>query len=335
MSFDTALLESEHDIVKLGRMPDVRFTRVPNWVLLSGIKPQAQALYVQLLMHVNLTRGDTEVWPSQESLAARLGLNRVQSLNPYFEQLEELGAIERENKRYAGRMRQRTIYTVHLVPPEGYEGPMDLEEWSAAFDESKTTVDDTQEAPAEQAAAVLPKAPRKPPTKKATAAKAPTKKAVRKKPEKSEEDRLLDEKAAAGADWWWGKRATKTTPAIQGRLDALVEQQLIPRYVGNRSSAYLATRTMIRNALKSGYDSATIAKALEQGRRPFPSRQQFEDACAAASGNPVDRRPGSSRAPSYDDEATWGARKRTTPSTASQQGVDEDEFGLRDLANPA
>lgn len=335
MTFDPDLPEPEHDTVVAGRMPKVKFTQVPNWVMLSGIKPQAQALYVQLLMHLNLTRGDMEVWPTQESLAGRLGLNRVQSLNPYFEQLEELGAIERKIRRYAGRMRQRTKYTIHLLPPDGYEGPMLLEEWRDAFEESKAATEDTDEAPeTKQPTAAPAKAVRTPPVKKAATAKGPAKKAPRKKAEKSEEDRLLDEKAAAGADWWWGKRATKTTPATKGRLEELVEQKIIPRYVGNSSSAYLATRTMIRNALKSGYDATTIGRALEQGRRPFPSRQQFEDACAAASGNPVDRRTGGTRAPSYDDEATWGARKRTK-SAPAQKAPDDDEFGLRDLANPA
>ncbi|WP_167163030.1 helix-turn-helix domain-containing protein [Streptomyces sp. MBT27] len=335
MSSDTAFPEPEHDIVVAGRMPTVTFTKVPNWVLLSGIKPQAQALYIQLRMHLNMTRGDEEVWPSQESLAARLGLSRVQSLTRYFEELEELGAIERKIERYSDRMRQRTKYTIHHLPPEGYDGPLNLAEWRDATEASKAAAEDTDDVPeTTQPAATPPKAVRTPPVKKAAAAKAPAKRPARKKAEKSDEDRQLDEKAAAGADWWWGKRATKTTPATKGRLEQLVEQNLIPRYVGNRSSAYLATRTMIRNALRSGYDATTIGKALEQGRRPFPSRQQFEDACAAASGNPVDRRTGGTRAPSYDDEATWGARKRTK-SAPVQNAPDDDEFGLRDLANPA
>ncbi|MFF4276241.1 hypothetical protein [Streptomyces sp. NPDC001536] len=326
-----------------GRMPDVQFTQVPNWVFLAdGIKPQAQALYVHLVMHLNRERGDKQVWPSQKALAARLGLNRVQSLTPYFKQLEELGALDMQITRYQSGMRQRYVYTVHLVPPDGYDGPLNQAEWYAAHNAttpSKKTaraVSPTADAPPattepqQDAAAADDAAP-------ATEA-APTARKPRKRGEKTAEEKALDDKATRGAEWWWGARKTQANPNPNpGRLTELVELKKIAPYVGNKSSAYHATRTLILNALKAGYDSGTIATALENGGRAFPSRQQFEDACARAAGVDVDRaRKGGARAP-YDDEATWGALKQQKAGASSvpKAPVDDDEFGLRDLADSA
>ncbi|MEW1677850.1 hypothetical protein AB0O47_32130 [Streptomyces noursei] len=342
------------DIVA-GRMPEVPFTQVPNWVLIAdGIKPQAQALYAHLAMHVNSQRGDKKVWPTQRVLAARLKLNRVQSLTPYLEQLEELGAIDMQISRYAGKMRQRYKYTVHFLPPEGYAGPVTQAEWYDAYwareeeekarKESATEEQGKSAHPSPAGGSGQTKQPKKSKAAgtgatKPAAAKKPL--VARTKPPKSEEEQVLDTKATRGAEWWWGERKTKQNPDPKpGRVETLVAEGKMPRYVGNKSSAYHAVRTMIRNALKAGYDAGTIAKALENGGRAFPSQQQFEDACARAAGVPVDRaRTGASgRAPSYDDDATWGARKRqkaALPDPHPDQPGDEDEFGLRDLADSA
>lgn len=345
----TSLQELDDHIPELefraGRMPDVQFTQVPNWVFLAdGIKPQAQALYVQLVMHLNRSRGDSLVWPSRKSLAARLGLNRVQSLTQYVEQLEALGAIEVEKQRYQGKMRQRCVYTIHMVPPDGYTGPMDLDQWSAAHEDILRG-----KKPAEQAEA--PNAEPKPADEPATAPTtddasnapaapaAPKTRKPRKKPAKSPEEQALEDKATAGAEWWWGERKTKAKPNPKpGRLAELVALKKMAPYVGNKSSAYHATRTLILNALKAGYDAGAIAKALEEGGRAFPSRQQFEDACAAAAGVNVNRpRPGGTgRVPAYDDDATWGARKQQKSNQPRPvKPAEEDEFGLRGLADSA
>ncbi|WNZ14998.1 hypothetical protein [Streptomyces sp. 11x1] len=330
---------------RAGRMPDVQFTQVPNWVFLAdGIKPQAQALYVQLVMHLNRSRGDSLVWPSQKSLAARLGLSRVQSLTQYVEQLEALGAIDVEKQRYQGKMRQRCVYTIHMVPPDGYTGPMDLDQWSAAHEDllrgkkptaqaeapspaPKPAVEPTT-APETDDAASTPAAPPEPKTRK-----------TRKKAEKSPEEQALEDKATAGAEWWWGQRKTKENPNPKpGRLAELVTLKKMAPYVGNKSSAYHATRTLILNALKANYAPGTIAKALEDGGRAFPSRQQFEDACAAAAGVSVNRprAGGTGRAPAYNDDATWGARKQQkTGQPRPAKPAEEDEFGLRGLADSA
>ncbi|MFG3132895.1 hypothetical protein ACGFZU_35005 [Streptomyces tendae] len=325
-----------------GRMPDVQFSMVPNWVLLAdGIKPQAQALYVHLVMHVNRTRGDQMVWPSQKALALRLGLNRVQSIAQYVDQLVELGAIDVEMQRYQGKMRQRYIYTVHMVPPDDYTGPLNQADWYAAHEEAlrekkpaSAPAPKTAPAPAQEDVT-----PETAPTDAPAAPAAPKTRKPRKKPEKSPEEQALDAKATAGAEWWWGERKTKANPNPKpGRLAELVQMKKMAPYVGTVSQAYHATRTLIRNALKAGYDAAIIATALEEGGRAFPSRQQFEDACARAAGVNVDRsRPGKSRVP-YDDEATWGARKQQKASAPRKQQkppIDDDEFGLRELADTA
>ncbi|MER7497121.1 hypothetical protein ABT033_31550 [Streptomyces pharetrae] len=329
---------------RAGRMPDVQFTQVPNWVFLAdGIKPQSQALYVQLVMHLNRSRGDSLVWPSQKSLAMRLGLSRVQSLTQYVEQLEALGAIEVEKQRYQGKMRQRCVYTIHMVPPDGYTGPMDLDQWKAVHEDTLRGKKPTEQAntpePEPQPAPQPTSEPAADPAESTSAApSAPNVRKTRKKAEKPPEEQALEDKATRGAEWWWGQRKTKTNPNPKpGRLSELVALKKMAPYVGNKSSAYHATRTLILNALKAGYDSGTIAKALEEGGRAFPSRQQFEDACAAAAGMNFDRsRQGKTQAP-YDDEATWGARKQQK-ANAPRQGkpaVDDDEFGLRELSDTA
>jgi hypothetical protein len=332
--------------IRAGRMPDVQFTQVPNWVFLAdGIKPQAQALYVHLVMHLNRERGDSQVWPSQEALASRLGLSRVQSLTPYFKQLEELGALDMQITRYQGGMRQRYVYTVHLVPPDGYTGPLDQDQWYKAFKAAKSVRNSAQataKTPADTSAPTADTPPHDDPatapttdtTETPTTGKTPRKRA------KSPEEQAVEDKATKGAEWWWGERKTKANQNPKpGRLAELVALKKIAPYVGNKGSAYHATRTLILNALKAGYDSGTIATALENGGRAFPSRQQFEDACARAAGVDIDRtRKGGARAP-YDDDATWGAlkqQKASTPTpTAPKPPADDDEFGLRDLADSA
>lgn len=140
---------------------------------------------------------------------------------------------------------------------------------------------------------------------------------------------VLDEKATAGAQWWWGTAAKKDQPAKKGRADELADTGVIPRYVGDKSRAYHGVRRLIRNALAAGYDRGTVAQALENTKRPFPSQQQFEDACAAAAGVHIDRpRFGSSRAAAYSDTANWGDQNSGTPTTSTPTAPDDVTFGV-------
>ncbi|MFD8533891.1 hypothetical protein ACFV0L_41430 [Streptosporangium canum] len=110
------------------------FTIVPDWVMLSGISAPAQALYVQAAMHINQKRGDEEVWPTREDLAARLGYKKPATVDPYIKELVELGAFDVYTRRFAGGMRARNRYVVHQDPPPGYTGPRSLADYYARKD---------------------------------------------------------------------------------------------------------------------------------------------------------------------------------------------------------
>ena len=107
------------------------FTQLGDWVALSGVSPQAQAIYWHLSMHLNQQRGDFEVWPTRATLARWCGYSREQSVDRYLDELVELNAIEVYQRRYGTGMRRRNVYVVHQQPPEGYTGPRSLQEWYA------------------------------------------------------------------------------------------------------------------------------------------------------------------------------------------------------------
>lgn len=108
------------------------FSQVGDWVGLAAILPQAKLLYQILEMHVNAVRaadGDREVWPTQDMLAAMVGLSRGDKIKPHIDALVAMQAIEVRKIRYAGGMRERTIYTVHQTPPEDFAGVRSLQDW--------------------------------------------------------------------------------------------------------------------------------------------------------------------------------------------------------------
>lgn len=120
-------IEEQLEIAAGRRVP---FTQLGDWVALTpGLSPQAKTLYWHLSMHVSITRSDDWVWPSQQVLAEWLGFNRVQSVNRYVDELVAIGALEVELVRYAGGMRQRSRYTVHGTPPEGFAGLVSLKDF--------------------------------------------------------------------------------------------------------------------------------------------------------------------------------------------------------------
>jgi hypothetical protein len=107
------------------RAPDK--TDIHNWVALSGIDPEAIALYNLLRMHVNRERGDDLVWTSQLSLAVMMGKPRADKISPLLKALEELGAID----IHKVGVPCHNEYTVHQLPPRGYTGPTTLKAWYA------------------------------------------------------------------------------------------------------------------------------------------------------------------------------------------------------------
>lgn len=100
-------------------------TDTPDWIVLSGSTPTAVHIYNILNAHVNQRRGDGLSWPTQETLAAMVGLSRGDKVKPYTDELKALGAIDID---YEG-MPRRCIYTIHEVPLVGYAGPMTVAEW--------------------------------------------------------------------------------------------------------------------------------------------------------------------------------------------------------------
>ena len=123
-----AELDEQIEIAAGRRAP---YTQLADWVALSGISDHAKALYWHLKMHVNVERGDFEVWPRKELLAAWMQIKQARRIDPYIDELVRIGAIEVYRRRYANGMRARNRYVVHDTPPPGYTGPTSLAEWYA------------------------------------------------------------------------------------------------------------------------------------------------------------------------------------------------------------
>jgi hypothetical protein len=100
----------------------------PEWVILSGISAQAQALYTVLVAHVSRSREDNYVWPGMDVLASILGYRRRQTLKPYLSELTGVGALDITEVRDAQGYRHN-VYTVHEIAPDGYAGMRSLEEF--------------------------------------------------------------------------------------------------------------------------------------------------------------------------------------------------------------
>lgn len=107
--------EDDHPSVEVGRRAP--YTQVGDWVLLAPIPAQAKVLYWALAAHVNVGEHHTRVWPIQDTLAGILGLSRGGKVKPYLDALVSIDAVTVKTSRYAGGMRQRCVYTVHLSPP--------------------------------------------------------------------------------------------------------------------------------------------------------------------------------------------------------------------------
>lgn len=122
--------DSNTDSIQAGREGDP-FVQTPEWILVSGISPQAQALYTALRAHVNHSRKDRLVWPGMELLAELLGFKTRRSITKYVAELKALGAVDVERQR--GTTHRKNIYTVHKTPPEGYTGMRSLSEFHAAW----------------------------------------------------------------------------------------------------------------------------------------------------------------------------------------------------------
>lgn len=96
------------------------FAQVGDWVLLAPISDCAVRVYCLLRAHVNHARNDNEVWPSQEKLAAVLGLSKADKIGEAVKALESIGAVRK--KWRTGRKGRYTVYVVRLHAPAGWTG---------------------------------------------------------------------------------------------------------------------------------------------------------------------------------------------------------------------
>lgn len=118
------------DAIRLGRRTDF-FVKTPEWILVSGLSPQAQALYSMLLAHVNRSAEDHLSWPGLGLLAEMLGYRKQHSVIKYVRELKALGAINVDKEPCSSG--RRNVYTVHETPPAGYGGHRSLNDLHDAW----------------------------------------------------------------------------------------------------------------------------------------------------------------------------------------------------------
>ncbi|MFJ4342682.1 hypothetical protein [Streptomyces sp. NPDC088915] len=350
-------IDEQLKIVSGRRAP---FTMVPEWVTVhEELQPQAKALYGALAMHVNISRNDGKVWPTRLALSNMLGWSREQSVDPYIKQLVKAGAITVEDyRRSDGSMGK--IYYVHETEPTWHTGPRTVAEFYVLHREKvkamkaakkatkkaesadgpstpaptadrrgstppaakKATSSRTKKAvdPAETAPAV-PDTSAAPEQEPAPAAAAPKAKATKARKEKTPEEIALDKLADEGAHRWWDVEAPK-----------LVAEKKMTSFMGNSSSAFLAVRTLIRQALAAkpnSYAPHVIMAALIDGAQWSPHRTAFDKALRRVSG--VQAATGTGRPRLYRD-SQWGQDKPTAPSAVSAEPYvpPADEFAVLD-----
>lgn len=106
---------------------DVDKVEVPEWLILSGCSARGLQLYQMLRLRLNRRRRDRKVWPGLATLAVMMKLKTSESVSTYVKELKKLGAIDVDQ----GRMPRRNIYVIHFEPPDGYAGPLCLEDWDS------------------------------------------------------------------------------------------------------------------------------------------------------------------------------------------------------------
>jgi hypothetical protein len=123
------------------------FAMVPMWVALNS-SSMATALYIALVSFVNIKRGDRRAWPTEKTLARRIGLSD-RRMRPYLKELQELGAVDVRVHRYGpNRMKRRNVYLVRFDPPPGFEGYLTGEDFDAAMTPDGTLASSPVRTPA-------------------------------------------------------------------------------------------------------------------------------------------------------------------------------------------
>lgn len=106
------------------------FIAVPEWITVAKLSPQALAVYVILLGHVNRERGDNLAWPTLDTIAELTGYSRRQSVTPYVNELVALEVVQvRSRRTERGR---RNYYTVTKQPPAWWVAAPSIAEFHKA-----------------------------------------------------------------------------------------------------------------------------------------------------------------------------------------------------------
>lgn len=102
------------------------YTKLGDWVLLSGVSAKACMAYWCYRMHVNHVRGDTNVWLRRRHLAQMLGLTKPSGVDPYNRELVDINAIDILPRYHVNGAQRTNEYRIHMAPPDGYQGLQSL-----------------------------------------------------------------------------------------------------------------------------------------------------------------------------------------------------------------
>lgn len=338
-TYDEPVLEDERlEIVRGRRAP---FTQVADWVNTHpDLKNNSKLLYALLSMHVNSSRGDNRVWPTQKMLARLMKLKQARSIKQYLDELVAAGAIEMELVTYAGKMRRRYLYVVHETPPPGHPAPADLASWYAeekrkdAEKKAKTaaqaegaverTLGEALDGTTGSAAERSPEPPRQRTPKKQDEqerderqpASGGRRAAARGTGTRPVSPRPPTKSAQAAADRARRKEAADAR-SEQAREIAQVwwehAQAAYGRWAGAQGG-YMALVRMIERALKADYSVEQIRLALRRCGKHLPQAARWQEALGTAAGRSAASGAGHAGRPAaYSDADTWDRPPATDP----------------------
>ncbi|MEV4748983.1 hypothetical protein AB0K21_21615 [Streptosporangium sp. NPDC049248] len=98
----------------------VRYEAAPLWVMLS-VSPNAAYLYVLLTAHLA-----EDLTPTGDDIADLMGFKQASSVEPYIQELENIGAVA----IFDGKV------VVHRDPLDSYTGPRSVSDHYARRDEA-------------------------------------------------------------------------------------------------------------------------------------------------------------------------------------------------------
>ena len=97
----------------------------PRWVQYSGVSVTACAVALVLVDFATMAvHGDQAVTMDRERLAFHVGLDHAAQLDPYLDELQQLGFLV---------IHEDGDFAISLHPPAGYTGPRNLTEADIRF----------------------------------------------------------------------------------------------------------------------------------------------------------------------------------------------------------